>query len=131
MAHRPGHKKQFSLRPELPVTQADMDDEMLAAIIANYKNGGSVKELVRYYNGCITTAGGILVPNSESITKYWFVFSVFDTCRNKHAMWPRGGASKVAKSNPQVSERLPAPAEKTSQDLENGDMTNPFQPGIF
>ena len=37
-----------------------MTDEMMSDIIANYKNGGSAKELAQYYRGCIASAGCIL-----------------------------------------------------------------------
>ena len=36
-----------------------MTDEMMSDIIANYRNGGSAKELAQYYRGCIASAGCI------------------------------------------------------------------------
>ena len=36
-----------------------MTDEMMSDIIANFKNGGSVKELAEFYRGCIAGAGCI------------------------------------------------------------------------
>ncbi len=37
--------------------EVSISDEMLADIVENYKKGGSVRQLAKYYEQCITAAG--------------------------------------------------------------------------
>ena len=70
--------------------QVEMTDEMMLDIIANYKNGGSVKDLARYYQGCIASAGctSFFFLTACYIVDIWKLVKSIWMCPDLLNQWP-------------------------------------------